>query len=103
MTNKEIWILVYASDLRYYPQSTDACRDLSTQFANGQWTEILRLGRPNVAEAFHVVAVVTEIGSPASEDFHDYLQVGCATGNFNGRTSLLPGVTELDAVAVHTQ
>jgi hypothetical protein len=103
MTNREIWILVYPPDVRYYPQSTDACRDLSTQFASGQWAEIIRLGRPGVPEPFHVVAVVTDVGSPASEAFHNYLRVGCDTGNFNGFMSLPAGVTELDAITVHTR
>lgn len=104
MTNKELWILVYPPDLRYYPQSTDACRELSAQFADEQWAEQIRLGRPDVAEAFHIVVVVTEIGSPASEDFHRYLRDGCDRGNWNGLTEPLPpGITELDSIAVHTQ
>jgi hypothetical protein len=103
LANKEIWILVYPPDLRFYPQSTDACRDLSTQFASGRWTERIQLGRPGVPEAFHIVAVVTDVGSPASEAFHDYLRVGCDTSNYVGLTSIPAGATELDSIVVHTR
>jgi hypothetical protein len=103
LTNKEIWILVYPSNLAYYPQSTNACASISTPFANGQWAETIRLGREGVPEAFHVVAVVTEVGSPASEAFHNYLTVGCDTGNYEGLAVIPAGATEMDAIIVHAQ
>jgi hypothetical protein len=103
LTNKEIWILVYPLDLKYYPQSSDACANVSTPFANGQWSEIIRLGREGVPEAFHIVAVVTDIGGPASEAFHNYLTVGCTSGNYQPFTSVPPGATELDSITVHTR
>ena len=103
LTNKEIWILVYPVNLVYYPQSTDACANISTPFANGRWAEMIRLGREGVPEAFHIVAVVTDIGSPASEAFHNYLTVGCSTGNYQGLTLVPPGATELDSITVHTR
>jgi hypothetical protein len=103
LTNKEIWILVYPPNLVYYPQSTNACASLSTTFANGQWQEKIILGRKGVPEAFHIVAVVTEVGSSASEDFHDYLNVGCKTEDYEGRAIILSGATELDSIIVHTR
>jgi hypothetical protein len=103
LTNKELWTLVYPPNLLYYPQSRDACAGLSTEFANGQWAEVIRLGRPGVPEAFHIVAVVTDPGSPASEAFHNYLSVGCSTGDFQGLVSVPAGATELDSIIVHTR
>ena len=104
LTNKEIWILVYPENiLYYYPQSANACASASTPFANGQWVEEIRLGSADVPEAFHIVAVVTDIGSPASEAFHNYLTVGCNSGNWQGLRSVPPGATELDSITVHTR
>jgi hypothetical protein len=103
MTNKEIWILVYPPNLVYYPQSTNACASLSTPFDSGQWQEQIRLGRQGVPEAFHVVAVVAEVGSPASEAFHNYLTVGCDTGNYEAIAVIPSGATEMDSIVVHTE
>jgi len=103
LAGKEIWILVYPPNVVYYPQSEDACRNLPAQFANGQWSTIIRLGRPGVPEAFHVVAVVTDVGSPASEAFRNYLTVGCNTGNYQGLMLVPVGATELDSIIVHTK
>jgi hypothetical protein len=103
LTNKEIWVLVYAPDLKYYPQSTDACANISTPFTNGKWSEIIRLGRESVPEVFIIVTVVTNIGSPASEAFHNYLTVGCKSGSYQGLTLIPSGATELDSIIVHTR
>jgi hypothetical protein len=103
LENKELWVLVCPPNGLCYPQSTDACQSLSVRFANGRWAEVIRLGRAGVPEAFNIVLVVTKIGSPASQDFHEYLDVGCQTGNYEGRLLLQPGVTELDSIVVHTR
>jgi hypothetical protein len=103
LTNKEIWILVYPPNLVYYPQSTNACANLSTPFDSGQWQEQIRLGRQGVPEAFHVVAIVAEVGSPASEAFHNYLNVGCQTHSYEGLAVIPPDATEMDSIIVHTK
>ncbi len=103
MANKEIWILVYPPNVVYYPQTVDACKSLPAQFADGQWSTIIRLGRAGVPEAFYIVAVVADVGSPASVAFHDYLDVGCKTGNYQGLTLIPAGATELDSIVVHTK
>jgi hypothetical protein len=103
MTNKELWILVYPPGPSYYPQSTDACRSLSTQFRDGYWTDTIVLGRPGLPEVFHIVLVVTEIGSPASDAFHGYLDRGCVSGDYWGLNLIPGGATELDSIIVHTR
>jgi len=103
LTGKEIWILVYPPNIVYYPQSTNACASTSTPFAGGNWAETIRLGRPGISEAFHIVAVVTDIGSPASEAFHNYLTVGCNTGDYQGIAVIPSGATELDSIIVRTR
>jgi hypothetical protein len=102
LTNRELWVLVYPPDVNYYPQTSDACRGLSAQFADGQWLETIRLGRAGVPEAFHIVLVVTGADSPASEAFDAYLANGCA-GNWGSVPVIPPGATELDSIIVHTQ
>ena len=100
--NKELWVLVYPPDVKYYPQSSDACSGLSAQFVDGQWRETIRLGRLGVPEAFHIVLVVTEVDSPASEAFKEYLANGCA-GKWGFVPVIPPGATELDSIIVHTR
>jgi hypothetical protein len=102
LTNKELWILVYPPDLKYYPQTPDACTNVSAEFAGGQWSTIIRLGRAGVPEAFHIVAVVTDIGNLASEAFHKYLTDGCSQ-TWGSVNLIPPGATELDAIIVHTR
>lgn len=102
LTNKELWILVYPPDLKYYPQTLDACTNVSVEYAGGQWSTIIRLGREGVPEAFHIVAVVTDIGSPASEAFHKYLTDGCSQ-SWGSVNLIPPSAIELDAIIVHTR
>ena len=102
LTDKELWILAYAPDANYYTQSANACGDQTAQLADGQWQEVIWLGRPDVSEAFHLVAVVTDIDSPASEAFHNHLKNGCR-GDWGNIPLIPPGATELDSIIVHTR
>jgi hypothetical protein len=102
LTNRELWVLVYPPDVKYYPQSSDPCSDLSAQLVDGLWSETIILGRSGVPEAFHIVLVVTEVSSPASRAFHQHLADGCA-GDWGFVPVIPSGATELDSIIVHTR
>jgi hypothetical protein len=103
LTGKELWILAYTPNLRYFPQAADICANQSTPLAAGQWRETIRLGGPgSPSEIYHVVAVVADSGSPASQAFHNYLETGCEEGTYEGLVVIPAGATELDSIIVRT-
>lgn len=103
VTGKELWMLVYTPNLLYFPQAADICANQSTTFANGQWTETIRLGGPeSPPETYHIVAVVVDADSPASQAFHNYLREGCETDVYKGLNVIPAGATELDSIIVRT-
>jgi len=72
-------------------------------FRDGRWVETIYLGRPGAPEAFHIVLVVAEIGSPASDAFHEYLDRGCRSNDYWGLNLIPEGATELDSIVVRTK
>jgi len=80
----EVWVLVYASDHKYYPQSDDACNGTPPSFGGGVWSVSGNLGREGVPECFDIVVVVTNRGSQASERFREYLTTGCPSNTYEG-------------------
>jgi hypothetical protein len=105
LTGREIWILLYGSDLKYYPQSAAGpCQGLSVQVSEGYWKTNLFLGT-KPSEQFDIVATVTDTGSQASQRFKKWLETGCNRGEFPGfLVSELPdGLVEKDAITVKTK
>jgi len=102
LTGKEIWILVYPPDLKYYPQSLGACEGLPVDASGGIWNTTVHFGGP--LQQFDVVAVVTDTDGEASQEFKRWLQRGCETNDFPGypRNKLPGGITEVDAITVST-
>jgi len=104
LTGREIWVLIYASDHKYYPQSSNACQKLPAEASGGHWTTALF---DLTAEQIDIVVAVTDDDSEASQDFKEWVrQVGCPEPGeeFPGGIFNLPdGLTEMDAITVRTR
>lgn len=103
LNNKEIWVLVYPSDLEYYPQTLDACKQLPSDTTEGKWNTTANLGGP--PQQYDIVVVVTEVDSEASQEFKLWLQKGCNTNDFPGylRDELPSGITEVASITINTK
>lgn len=101
LSGKEIWILVYPEQaLRYYIQSHDACGQRPAEASGGQWITRAFFGGP--VQHYDVIAVVTEVGNPASVSFKEQLKKQCDENDLpgNARNELPDGFTEMDAIIV---
>ncbi|MCB0166650.1 MAG: hypothetical protein KDI79_20645 [Anaerolineae bacterium] len=103
LTGKEIWVMVYPTDLKFYPQTLDACLQIPSEASGGRWQTIVNFGGP--PQQYDVVAVVTDIDSEASLEFKKWLQNGCDTNTFPGypKSRLPSGITEVAAITVSTE
>ena len=100
--NLDLWILSYPPDMKYYPQSPNACMQLPVSRSSERWNVNMYLGRPGIPEQFDLVAVLAD--AQASQAFKDYLKKGCDTGSYVGFSVLPPGqITEMDAITVFTK
>jgi hypothetical protein len=82
MTNR-IWVLVYAPDGRYYPQSTNACEGISTIQLDGLWEAKIGLGGDgDVGESFDIIVVLANEDAHAT--FEARQQGGCETKEYPG-------------------
>lgn len=98
---REIWVLVYPSDHKYYPQTPQACDQLPAQILEGnRWTTAVTLGGP--PQQYDIVVTVAESSSEASQVFKRWLQTTCNTNTYPGFSpSRLPkGLTELAAITI---
>lgn len=104
LTGREIWVLIYASDHKYYPQSSHVCQKLPAEASGGHWTTTLF---DLTAEQIDIVVTVTDDDSEASQDFKEWVrQVGCPEPGeeFPGGIFNLPGgLVEMDAITVRTR
>lgn len=88
----EIWVLLYASDEKYYLQQPPK---LSPE-NRGHWTGTLV---DTTHETLDVVVVVANENSEASQKFRGWIE----DGGIGGGYSVLPqGLTEMDAITVST-
>jgi hypothetical protein len=101
LEGREIWILVYPSNLQYYPQSPNACDQLPSNASEGQWGTSIGFGGP--PQQYDIVVTVTSTNSEASRVFKNWLREGCVPRNFPGFSTLPAGLIELTAITVHTQ
>lgn len=102
LTGRQLWVLAFAQDGRYYVQSGDAATGKSATTGSGRWSTNLYLGKDGVSEQFDLVLVVTGEGSPAARTYADWLRDGSAAHDFPGFVDPPAGTTELDAVTVRT-
>jgi len=104
LTGREIWVLVYASDNKYYPQSSNACQKLPAEASGGHWTTTLF---DLTVEQIDIVVTATDDDSEASQDFEEWMRkAGCPEPGeeFPGGISNLPdGLAEMDAITVRTK
>lgn len=78
-----IWVLVYAPDGRYYPQSTNACEGISTIPGDGLWEARINVGGDGDAgKPFDIIVVLAD--EDAHAIFEARQQRGCATGEYPG-------------------
>jgi len=99
-----IWVLVYAPDGRYYPQSTNACRGTSTKQRDGLWEGGISLGGDSdVGQPFDIIVVLAN--EDAHAIFEERQQKGCATGEYPGYLFIeLPrGIDQKTSVSVTRQ
>lgn len=100
LTGREIWVLVYPTDLEYYPQTIDACKQIPSDAVDGKWNTVVNFGGP--PQQYDVVVAVIATDGEASQEFKQWLQRGCETHDFPGylRDDLPDGLTEVAAITV---
>lgn len=78
-----LWVLIYATNGRWYPQSKDACHHQGTQRANGEWQVPAIFGRDqNSGEPFDIVAL---LATPQADAAFDQKQKEwCDANNYPG-------------------
>lgn len=103
LTGKEIWVLVYPINSKYYPQTVDACLKIPAEASHGVWRTQVFFGGP--PQQYDVVAIVTAADGEASREFKQWLEDGCRTKNFPGylKAELPGGITEVAAITVSTK
>jgi len=99
----DVWVLVYASNGRWYPQSTDPCNGSHVQMSGQMWEVPAYFGAENITirETFDVVAVLAN--DNASEFFNTSQKEWCNAGDFPGFLTIeLPsGIDEKDRARVY--
>lgn len=96
-----IWVLVYAVNGRWYPQSANACNNVHAQMEGGAWQALAGFGGPtNGGEAFDVVVLLADADAHAALAAQQ--QQWCAANNYAGYLTLeLPaGLSEKARVRV---
>lgn len=85
--NLDIWILAYAPNQRFYPQSSDACNGEIIQIKpDGTWQVKGFLGsKGGDPEKFELIAIVTD--KATSTVFSNKLEDDCHTQNYTGYSS----------------
>jgi hypothetical protein len=97
----DIWVLLYALNGRWYPQSSDACSGMHTQKADGQWqVQAYFGGAGNVSEPFDIVVVLADQRASAALDAKQ--RQWCAENNYPGWLTIeLPeGLAEKSRIRV---
>ncbi len=98
----DIWVFVYASDGRWYPQSTNACNGVHTQKVAGQWQVKAQFGGDqNVGEPFDIVVVLAN--AEANTFLNAKQQQWCKAGTYPGFLTIeLPkGLAEQSRIRVY--
>ena len=99
-TQDNIWVLVYSTAGRWYPQSIDPCGEHTRQ-ADGRWqTKVILGGDSEQPEPFDVVLILAN--PTASQFLSDIQREGCKMGDFPGLFTLqIPqGIMEMDRIRV---
>lgn len=79
----DVWVLVTATNGKWYPQSANACKGIHVTKKNGQWSVPAGFGGPNNAkEPFDIVVVLADASANAT--FDALMKQWCATNNYPG-------------------
>jgi hypothetical protein len=97
-----IWVLVYPTFARWYPQSTNACDGVHTIKADGSW-EVPTLFGNDPGAPFDVVVVAAN--AEASAAFDEWQRTWCRAGFYRGLMTMdLPeGIEEKARVRVYRE
>jgi hypothetical protein len=99
----EIWVLVYPTNARWYPQSVNPCGGVHTFEADGTWRTMGTFGgeESNIGEPFDVVVVLAN--ESASKKLDEKQKEWCEAGDYKGFYTIeLPqGIEEKDRVRVY--
>ncbi|HPJ30062.1 MAG TPA: hypothetical protein PLZ42_01580 [Methanothrix sp.] len=99
----DIWVLVYPTSARWYPQSISPCGGVHTFEANETWRTTVTFGGvdKNIGEPFDIVAVLAN--RTASNFFDKKQREWCEADNYTGYLTIeLPqGIEEKDRVRVY--
>lgn len=99
----DIWVLVYAPNGRWYPQSSDPCRGRHVTKADQIWEVPAIFGgeNSNFGEAFDIVVILAN--DSASRFFNSTQIAWCNAGDYPGLLTIqLPaGIDEKDRVRVY--
>jgi hypothetical protein len=98
----DIWVLVYPTNGRWYPQSTNACAGVHTQKSGGRWQVPAGFGGAgNVGEPFDIVVVLAN--ATASMFFDAKQKEWCLANNYPGWLTIeLPqGIAEKARIRVY--
>lgn len=100
LAERQIWVLIYASDRKYYPQSANACLMLPAEADRRHWVTTFF---DRTVEQLDIVVTVADV--EASQVFKDWLKAGCDTGKFPGiPVSELPaGLSEMASITLWTE
>jgi hypothetical protein len=99
-----LWLLVYASDGRYYPQCDNALEgNCGANYSRGVWNVTTFMGTSGCKEHFHLV--LADADSAGDDYLTQEVQGWAESGEFAGLTTgdlLQYEITEIDAVEVET-
>ena len=98
----ELWVLVYAPNGRWYPQSTDPCNGVHVKRVGTKWEVPASFGgETNSGEAFDVVIVMAN--ATASDNLSSRQGEWCRARDYPGflTIELPPGLDEKDRVRVY--
>jgi hypothetical protein len=100
-----VWLLAYAPDGLYYPQSPDACEREPPIQGGGDWFVPLYLGEEGgPPQWFDIVVVITD--KDTSDFLGEWVKEGCDRGKYHGIAPEVlerKGLTEKDSIVVQTR
>jgi hypothetical protein len=100
-----LWVLAYAPNDLYYPQSPNACEGEPPYQEGGDWQVPVYLGeKGGDPECFDIVVILTD--QEASQFLSDWVQQGCQAGQYEGilaATLNKKAITEKSYITVQTR
>jgi hypothetical protein len=99
-----LWVLAYAPNDKYYPQSPNACQGEPPYQKDGDWHVPVYLGeRGGPPEQFDIVVILTD--QATSQFLSNHVKEGCRLGQYVGLSAVQlnqMAITEKDYITVQT-